>query len=62
VGLSPNFKELVKIGGNNTKVAQPLQERNVRALGPVENALIEREDAVVAVQQGGCLWRIRGDA
>jgi hypothetical protein len=46
-----HFEELVEVRRHDAQVAQALDQRHRRAMGPVEHPLIERQDAVVAVQQ-----------
>ena len=51
--LGTDFKKLVKIGRNNAQETQPLEQRNVFTLRPMQNTFVERENAVITVQQ----WR-----
>ena len=51
VGRGPYFKKLIEVGRDNTQVPQPLKQRHVRPLGPVQHALIKSQDTVVTVQK-----------
>jgi len=48
-----HLEELVEVGRDDAQVAQALEQGHVGAHGPVENALIEAQDAVVTVQEHG---------
>jgi len=52
VGRDPYLEELVEVAGHDAQVTQALQQRNVRAAGPVHHPLVEGEDAVIAVEKG----------
>jgi hypothetical protein len=41
----PYLKELIEIGGDNTKEFQALQERSTQILGLFQNSLIELQQA-----------------
>jgi hypothetical protein len=47
----PDLEEFVEVGRNDAQVAQALDQRHFRAVGPVEHPLVEGQDAVVAVEQ-----------
>ncbi|MNT49180.1 hypothetical protein D3C72_1860150 [compost metagenome] len=51
VRCGADFEELVEVRRHDAQVAQPFDQRHFGPVGPVEHALVEREDAVVAVQQ-----------
>ena len=51
VGCRADLEEFVQVGRHDAQVAQPLQCRNVIAMGPFEHALVEGQDAGVAVEQ-----------
>ena len=48
----PDFEEFVEVGRDDGQEAQPLQQRDGVALGPIEHPFVEGEDAVVTVQEG----------
>ena len=62
VGGCPDFEKFIEVGGHDAQVAQPLQHRHVGPRSPAENPLIERDQAVVPVQQLGvtCLGECYG--
>ena len=45
----PHFEELIEIGRNNAQVAKSLQQRHIFASDPIENPLVESQDALVPV-------------
>ena len=47
-----HLEELVHVGRDDAHVAQPLQQRHVRAAGLREHAAVEREHGALAVEQG----------
>ena len=47
----PHLEQLVQVGRDDAQVAQALEQGHVRALGPVEHAFVEGQDAVVAIKQ-----------
>jgi hypothetical protein len=51
VGRGAHLEKLVEVGRDDAQKPQPLQQRHVRALGPVQHPLIEGKNAVVAVQE-----------
>ena len=51
MGLGAHLEELVEVGRDDAQKAQPLQQRHLRATGPVQHPLVEGQDAVVPVQQ-----------
>ena len=51
MGFSAHLKELIKVGGHDTEIAQALQQRHVVAHSPTEHPFIECQDAVVPVQK-----------
>jgi hypothetical protein len=59
MGFGPNFKEFVQIGRDNAQVPKSFQQGNVFAVGPIEHAFIERENAVIAVKQRHACDRLR---
>ena len=53
----PDFKELVEVGRDDAEESQALKQGHLGAFRPVQNPLIEGEDAVVPVQK----LKSRGD-
>src|SRR2546427_9176809 len=51
VGRHTDFKKLVQIGRHDAQIPQALQQGHIRALGPVQHALIEGKNAMVAIQK-----------
>ena len=47
----PDLEKFIQVGRNDAKVAQPLQQRHVVALCPVQYACVEGKNTVVAIEQ-----------
>ncbi|MPM75673.1 hypothetical protein SDC9_122667 [bioreactor metagenome] len=51
VRRSAHLKELVQIGRHDAQIAQPLHQRHILAHRPVKYPLVERQNAVITIQQ-----------
>jgi hypothetical protein len=47
----PHLEELVEVGGHDAQVAQALDQWHLGPPGPVEDATVEGQDAVIAIEQ-----------
>jgi hypothetical protein len=54
--LRAHLEKFVEVRRDDAQKAQALEQRHVVAHGPVEHALVEGKDAVVAVEQGDGLY------
>lgn len=46
-----DLEKFVQVGRDDGQVAQPLQQRHVGTAGPVEHALVEGQNTLVAVEK-----------
>ena len=51
VRFDPDFEEFIQIGRHDAQITQTFQQGNVLAMSPVQHPFVERQNAVVAVQQ-----------
>ena len=55
-----DLEKLIQVGRHDGQVAQPLQQRDVGAAGPVEHALVEGQDALVAIEKNVAVDGVQG--
>jgi hypothetical protein len=55
MGFSPDLEKFVQVGRDDAQIAQTLQQGHIGAVRPIENPLVESQNAQVTVQQGR--WR-----
>ena len=60
---STHLKKLIKVGGNNRQIPQPLKQGHVGSARPVKHPLVEGKNAVVTVQKRhrlvDCQWVLK---